>query len=158
MAIVPLSLFFKLDLLRPKHFSCPSKFNIFSFATYLKSIVVAFQNYRSFHVMSSAHILCHLTCVPRRNIRWVIQLVLLVESFEFLCSLLFHWEIVLVVLMSARFFLAVLLFSCSVINSSTMSLSTGAHFLALLLNLMGLVVLVDCFGDGGVGGNGDGGC
>jgi hypothetical protein len=54
--------------------------------------------------------------------------------------------------MSARFILAVLLFSCSVINSSTMSLSTGAHFLALLLNLMGLVVLVDCFGDGGVGG------
>jgi hypothetical protein len=27
----------------------------------------------------------------------------------------------------------------------------------LLLNVMGLVVLVDCFGDGGVGGNGDGG-
>jgi hypothetical protein len=36
-----------------------------------------------------------------------------------------------------------------------MSLSIGANFLALLLNLMGLVVLVDCFGDGG---NGDGGC
>jgi hypothetical protein len=35
-----------------------------------------------------------------------------------------------------------------------MSLSIGANFLALLLNLMGLVVLVDCFGDGG---NGDGG-
>jgi hypothetical protein len=55
--------------------------------------------------------------------------------------------------MSAKLFLAVLLFSCSVINSSTMSLSIGANFLALLLNLMGLVVLVDCFGDGG---NGDG--
>ena len=59
--------------------------------------------------------------------------------------------------MSAKLFLAVLLFSCSVINSSTISLSTGANFLALLLNLMGLVVLMDCFGDGGVGGNGDGG-
>jgi hypothetical protein len=57
--------------------------------------------------------------------------------------------------MSARVFLAVLLFSCSVINSSTISLSTGAKFLALMLNLMGLVVLVDCFDDGGVGGNGD---
>ena len=57
--------------------------------------------------------------------------------------------------MSARVFLVVLLFSCSVINSSTISLSTGANFLALLLNLMGLVILVDCFDDGGVGGNGD---
>jgi hypothetical protein len=45
--------------------------------------------------------------------------------------------------MSTRVFLAVLLFSCSVINSSTISLSTGANFLALLLNLMGLVVLMD---------------
>ena len=37
-----------------------------------------------------------------------------------------------------------------------MSLSTGANVLALLLNLMGLVVLVDCYGDGGVCSNGDG--
>jgi hypothetical protein len=44
LAIVPFPLFYKLDLLRPKHLSCPSKFNIFSVATYLKFIVMAFQN------------------------------------------------------------------------------------------------------------------
>ena len=143
MAIVPLPFFFKLDLLRPKHLSCPSKFNIFSFATYLKSIVVAFQNYRSFHVMSSAHILCHLTCISRRNIGWVIQLVLLVECFEFLCYLLFHWEIVLVVLMSARFF-----FGCTFIF-----LFSYKFFNTVIINWCTLSCLVvERNGFGGTGG------